>query len=82
MKIFRSPWLYTALFILISAFTTLLNGFYNKLEYWLLQPVPDSQIPNDDGGWVGWYTFVFAFIAPMFIIFFLSKAIINKVAGR
>ncbi len=82
MKVFRSPWFYTAIFIAISAFTTLLNRFYDKLDYWFLQPVPKSELRDDDSFfyWVDWYLIVFTTILPVVLVYFLSKAIIKKLS--
>lgn len=80
MKLFRSPWFYTILFFAVSAFTTILNGFYRKLDYLLLQPIPDSEIKDNDDFfyWVDWYLILFGAILPVVVVYLLSKYLIKK----
>ena len=80
MKIFKSPWFWTVLFLFISCFTIFLNRFYIKLDYLSLQLIPDSQL--GDGityNWVDTYSSIVSLL-PTIIVFFLSRYIIRRFA--
>ena len=79
MKIFRSPWLYTGLFLFVTFFTGWLNRFYRYWDKMLLAPVPDSQMQDDiNYKWVDFYMLIFGIFLPIILFFFLTKLVIKR----
>lgn len=76
-NIFRSPWLYVGLYLLIDLATTLFNPVWNKVNYWLLQPIPDNVL-DEDPLWLGAYTLFFTLLLPAVLIYFASKWILER----
>lgn len=77
-NIFRSPWFYVILYAIIDLCTSLFNGIWSKVDYLILQPIPDKYVNEDNDWWLDWYSLIFTFFIPLVLIYFLAKWIINS----
>lgn len=77
-RIFRNPWTYVIIYLLLGFFTNVFNRMDNKIDSLVLQPIPDN-IVRDNPLWLVWYTSFFVLVVPTFLVYLISKTIINKV---